>query len=279
MHGTPAASHVIGWLAYIEIPCQTWQDLISTLLGNMAQQSASPTLKQATLEALEYVFEEFLTFKQDEIDDVLDAVVRAMNPAEQSSVVRCAAVKALRNVLKFADFANEDCRTRILTAICDAAKSDEAEMVKHAAFSCLIAIAHINYIMLKPYMETTLSLTIEALEGGAETVALQCIEFWNTISEEVIKPREWKKCLPHANSTADCCFIEKTLCSVVPVLLETLLNQDGRDDAQNISMSAMACLGLIARTIGDAIVPLQCSLSRVTSKRQIGRVARQLLLR
>ncbi|KAK1651083.1 hypothetical protein QYE76_068888 [Lolium multiflorum] len=250
-----ASSQIIGKLAYIEILSRDWQDLIDILLGNMAHQGASPPLKQATLETLEYVFEEFLGLKQDAIDGVLDAVIRAMNRAEQSSEVCLAAVKALHNVLKFANFANEDCRKRIMTAICNAAKSDEAA-IKEGAFGCLTAIVPEYYMVLEPYMETILSLTTEALKGGAEKVALQCIEFWSTICEQVIKLREQKKHFAHVSSTADCRFIEKPLCSLVPVLLGTLLNQEGDVDALNIFTSATTCLGLVARTIGNAIVPL-----------------------
>uniref|UniRef100_A0ACD5TR76 Uncharacterized protein n=1 Tax=Avena sativa TaxID=4498 RepID=A0ACD5TR76_AVESA len=254
-----ASSQIIGKLAWIEIPSRQWQDLIGKLLGNMAQQGASPLLKQGTLEALEYVFEEFVGLKQNEIDDVLDAVIQAMKRAEQNYEVRLAAVKALQNVLKFANFANEDCRNRLMTAICDAAKSDEGEekkKIKQGAFSCLTAIAPEKYMALEPYMETILSLTSEALEEGEETVALQCIKFWSTICGEVIELREQKKRFAHASSTADCCFIEKPLCSLVPVLLKTVLNREGDVDALKIFMSATTCLGLVARTIGDAIVPL-----------------------
>ncbi|KAK1642397.1 hypothetical protein QYE76_060202 [Lolium multiflorum] len=171
-----ASSQVIAKLAYIDIPSQDWQDLIGKFMGNMAQQGASPPLKQATLVALEYLFEEFLGLEQDKIDDVLDAVIWAMNRAEQSSEVRLAAVKNLQNVVKFANFGNDDCRNRIMTAICDVAKSDEA-VIKHATFGCLIAIASNYYRMLEPHMETILSLTTEALKGGGESGAVQCIEF------------------------------------------------------------------------------------------------------
>jgi importin subunit beta-1 len=44
------------------------------------------------------------------------------------------------------------------------------------------------------------------------------------------------------------------------LLLETLLkqeeDQDQDDNAWNISMSGGTCLGLISRTVGDAVVPL-----------------------
>ncbi|XP_037439386.1 importin subunit beta-1-like [Triticum dicoccoides] len=258
-----ASSQIIGRLAYIEIPSQRWQDLIGRLLHNMAPQGASPaTLKQATLEALEYVFEEkTLRFEKDTINGVLDAVIRAMNhQAEKSFQVRVAAVKALQNVHRFADFASDDdCRNRIMTAISDAAKSDEAVEVKHAAFGCLTAIASKYYMELEPYMETTLSLTTEALglEGGVdETAVLECIEFWSTICRKVIKLREKRKRFPRVILTADCHFLENPLCSLVPLLLQTLSLHQGRDvDELNIFMSAMTCLGLVARTIRDAVVP------------------------
>ncbi|KAM0849313.1 hypothetical protein ACQ4PT_053769 [Festuca glaucescens] len=260
-----ASSQVIAKLAYIDIPSRDWQDLIGRLLGNMAQQGASPPLQQATLEALEYMFEEFLGLEQDKIDDVLDALIRAMNRAEQSSQVRLAAVKALQNVVMFSNFANDDCRNCIMTAICDAAKSDGA-VIKHAAFGCLIAIASKYYRMLEPYTETILSLTTEALKGGVESGALQCIEFWITICEKVIELRKQNKHDAHAISTVDCSFIEKPLSSLVPVLLKTLFKKERDDDAQAIFISAMTCLDLVAITIGDAIVPIAMQFVEVNIK-------------
>uniref|UniRef100_A0ACD6AP72 Uncharacterized protein n=1 Tax=Avena sativa TaxID=4498 RepID=A0ACD6AP72_AVESA len=239
----------------------------------MAQQGASPPLKQATLEALGYVFEEILEFDPDEVNTVLDAIIQAMNQTELCSEVRLAAVKALQNVLKHANFANDDCRNLIMSATRDiitessrgslrpsmSAESDKAEsdkaaeMMKQEAFSCLVVIASKYYTMLEPYMETILSLTTEALRGDVESGALQCIEFWITICEKVIELREQN--MHDAISTVDCSFIEKPLSSLVPVLLETLLKQEGDDNAQSISISGLTCLGFVARTIGDAIVP------------------------
>jgi importin subunit beta-1 len=260
-----ASSQVIAKLAYIDIPSRDWQDLIGRLLGNMAQQGASPPLQQATLEALEYMFEDFLGLEQDKIDDVLDAIIRAMNRAEQSSQVRLAAVKALQNVVMFANFANDDCRNCIMTAICDAAKSDGA-VIKHAAFGCLSAIASKYYRMLEPYTESILSLTTEALKGGVESGALQCIKFWITICEKVIELRKQNKHDAHAISTVDCSFIEKPLSLLVPVLLKTLLKKERDDDAQAIFISAMTCLDLVAITIGDAIVPIAMQFVEVNIK-------------
>ncbi|XP_044400747.1 importin subunit beta-1 [Triticum aestivum] len=185
-----ASSQIIGRLAYIEIPSRGWQDLIGRLLGNMAQQGASPPPKQAILEALEYVFEEeTLRFDKDTIDGVLDAVIRAT-----SFQVRLVAVKALRNVHKFANFANDDdCRNRIMTAICDAAKSDEAAEVKHAGFGCLAAIASNYYMELEPYMEPYSALQLR-------------LWTWKEFVEGNIKVADWRS--------------RKTAISVLGVILE-----------------------------------------------------------
>ncbi|KAI5017117.1 hypothetical protein ZWY2020_037495 [Hordeum vulgare] len=55
--------------------------------------------------------------------------------------------------------------------------------------------------------------------------------------------------------------------SLVPMLLETLLNQEGYHEhaanVRNISMSGAKCLGLIVRTVGDAIVPLAMPFVKV----------------
>ncbi|CAM0878165.1 unnamed protein product [Alopecurus aequalis] len=251
-----ASAQIIGRLAFVEIPRGKWQDLIDKLLGNMAQKGASTSLMQGTLEALEHVFEEFLGLKQDKIAAVLHAVISAMDRAEQRFEVRLAAVKALQQVLKHANFAKEDCRSLVMSAILEAADSDEAEMIKLEIFGCFVVVASRFYMFLEPYMETILGLTTESVKGDEKSVPVQCIEFWITMCEKVIELREQRKRFGNATLTADCLFIENQLSSLVSVLLETLLKQERDDDAQKISMCSTICLGLIARILGDAIVPL-----------------------
>ncbi|VAH06447.1 unnamed protein product [Triticum turgidum subsp. durum] len=257
------SSQVIAKIASIEIPRREWQDLIAKLLSNMTQPGASAPLKQATLEALGYVCEEIPPehLEQDQVNAVLTAVVQGMNQTELSSEVRLAAVKALYNALDFAEsnFANEMERTFIMKVICDTAVSKEVE-IRQAAFECLVAIASTYYVHLDPYMQTIFNLTANAVKGDEEPVALQAVEFWSTICEEEIELQEEYEGSDDANSTVNYRFIEKALPSLVPMLLETLLkqeeDQEQDDNAWNISMSGGTCLGLIARTVGDAIVPL-----------------------
>ncbi|KAK6943181.1 Importin-beta, N-terminal domain [Dillenia turbinata] len=262
----PEARHtsaqVIAKVASIEIPRKQWLELIGSLLLNMTQQDSPAALKQATLETLGYVCEEISheDLAQDEVNSVLTAVVQGMNLAEHSPEVRLAATRALYNALDFAqtNFENEMERNYILKVVCETALSKETE-IRQAAFECLVSIASAYYEVLEPYMQTLYELTSNAVKGDEEAVALQAIEFWSSICDEEIELQEYGGAesgdsAPHSH------FVEKALPSLVPMLLETLLkqeeDQDQDDGTWNLSMAGGTCLGLVSRTVGDAIVPL-----------------------
>ncbi|KAH1039979.1 hypothetical protein J1N35_041722 [Gossypium stocksii] len=257
------AAQVIAKIASIEIPRKQWPELIGSLLNNMTQQDKPAALKQATLEALGYVCEEIShqDLVQDEVNAVLTAVVQGMNLAEHGPEVRLAATKALYNALEFAqtNFENEMERNYIMKVVCDTAMSKEVE-IRQAAFECLVAIASAYYEVLEPYMQTLFQLTSNAVKGDEETVALQAIEFWSSICDEEIELQEFENPESGDSGPPHSGFIEKALPSLVPLLLETLLkqeeDQDQDDTIWNISMAGGTCLGLVARTVGDAIVPL-----------------------
>lgn len=257
------AAQVIAKIASIEIPRKEWTDLIGSLLVHMTQQDRPASLKQATLETLGYVCEEIShqDLVQDEVNSVLTAVVQGMNVTEQSSEVRLAATRALYNALDFAqtNFENEMERNYIMKMVCETAMAKEAE-IRQSAFECLVSIASTYYDVLEPYMQTIFELTAHAVRGDEEGVALQAIEFWSSICDEEIElqdfevPESGDSDAPHSR------FIEKALSSLVPMLLETLLKQDEDQDQEdgtwNLAMAGGTCLGLVARTVGDAIVPL-----------------------
>jgi importin subunit beta-1 len=257
------SSQVIAKVASIEIARREWQDLVAKLLGNMTSAGAPAPLKQATLEALGYVCEEISPqdLEQDQVNAVLTAVVQGMNQTELSPEVRLAAVKALYNALDFAEsnFANEMERNYIMKVVCDTAVSKEVE-IRQAAFECLVAIASTYYSHLEPFMDTIFYLTANAVKGDEEPVALQAVEFWSAICDEEIALQDEYEGSEDGNSAIHFRFIEKALPLLVLLLLETLLkqeeDQDQDDNAWNISMSGGTCLGLISRTIGDAVVPL-----------------------
>ncbi|KAL9247035.1 hypothetical protein vseg_020506 [Gypsophila vaccaria] len=257
------SAQVVAKIAAIEIPKKQWPDLIPSLLCNMTQSDSPASLKQATLETLGYVCEEIShqELEQTEVNNVLTAVAQGMNQAQNTAEIRLAATRALYNALAFAqtNFENEMERNYIMKVVCDTATSQELE-IRQAAYECLVAIASMYYEVLEPYMQALYELTSNAVKNDKEPVALQAIEFWSSICDEEIDIQEsyGEDCdqseAPHSH------FIQKVLVFLVPMLLETLLkqeeDQDQDDSNWNISMAGGTCLGLVARTVGDAVVPL-----------------------
>ncbi|PON42505.1 Importin subunit beta-1s [Parasponia andersonii] len=263
----PEARHtsaqVVAKIASIEIPQKQWPALIGTLLSNMTQRESPAGVKQATLETLGYVCEEIShrDLEQAEVNNVLTAVVQGMNFSENTAEVRLAATKALYNALDFAEtnFQNEMERNFIMKVVCETTLSKEVE-IRQAAFECLVSIASTYYEVLEPYMQALFELTSNAVKGDEEAVALQAIEFWSSICDEELELQEFESAETDDSGPAHSHFIEKALPSLVPMLLETLLkqeeDQDQDDSIWNVSMAGGTCLGLVARTVGDSILPL-----------------------
>ncbi|XP_062003042.1 importin subunit beta-1 [Rosa rugosa] len=257
------SAQVLAKVASIDIPRKQWPELIAYLLNNMTKGDSSADLKQSTLETLGYVCEEIShhDLGQDEVNSILTAVVQGMNLAENSPEVRLAATKALYNALEFAEtnFQNEMERTYIMKMVCETALSKEVE-IRQAAFECLASIASTYYDVLEAYMQALFELTSNAVKGDVEAVALQAIEFWSSICDEEIELQEYESADTGDSGHPHSRFIEKSLSYLVPMLLETLLKQeedvDQDDSIWNISMAGGTCLGLVARTVGDAILPL-----------------------
>ncbi|KAL7136183.1 hypothetical protein ABFS83_10G012500 [Erythranthe nasuta] len=257
------ASQVVAKIASIEVPRKEWPELVGLLLANMTKPDSPASLKQATLESLGYVCEEISheDLVQDEVNAVLTAVVQGMNAAEQNSEVRLAATRALYNALDFArtNFENEMERNYIMKVTCDAALAKETE-IRQAAFECLVSIASTYYEILEPYMQRIFELTSSAVKGDEETVALQAMEFWSSICDEELEIQDYEVPENGDSSAPHSHFIQKALPTLVPMLIETLLKQDEDQDQEdgiwNLAMAGGTCLCLVARTVGDAVVPL-----------------------
>nr|CAB3462391.1 unnamed protein product [Digitaria exilis] len=256
------ASQVIAKVAGIEIPQKQWPELIGSLLSSIHQ--VQPNVKQATLETLGYLCEEVSpdAVDQDQVNKILTAVVQGMNASEANSDVRLAATRALYNALGFAqvNFSNDMERDYIMRVVCEATQSPEVK-IRQAAFECLVAISSTYYDKLAAYMQDIFNITAKAVRGDEESVALQAIEFWSSICDEEIDILDEYSSEFTADSDVPCYyFIKQALPALVPMLLETLLKQEEDQDldegAWNLAMAGGTCLGLVARTVGDDIVPL-----------------------
>ncbi|XP_077212511.1 ARM repeat superfamily protein [Tasmannia lanceolata] len=256
------ASQVIAKIAGIELPHSQWPELIGSLLSNIHQ--VPPHLKQATLETLGYLCEEVSSdvVDQDQVNKILTAVVQGMNSSETNSDVRLAATRALYNALGFAqaNFTNDMERDYIMRVVCEATLSPEVK-IRQAAFECLVSISSTYYEKLSSYIHDIFNITAKAVREDEEPVALQAIEFWSSICDEEIDILEEYGGDFSGDSDIPCYyFIKQALPALVPMLLETLLKQEEDQDqdegAWNIAMAGGTCLGLVARTVGDEIVPL-----------------------
>ncbi|CAM8989944.1 unnamed protein product [Rhodiola kirilowii] len=256
------ASQVIAKIAGIELPQKQWPELIGLLLSNIHQ--LPPQSKQATLETLGYLCEEVSpdVVEQDHINKILTAVVQGMSSSEANMEVRLAASRALYNALGFAqaNFSNDMERDYIMRVICEAALSPQVK-IRQAAFECLVSVSSSYYEKLPAYIEDIFNITAKAVREDDELVALQAIEFWSSICDEEIEILEEYGEEFTGDSDIPCFyFIKQALPALVPLLLETLLKQEEDQDldegAWNIAMAGGTCLGLVARTVGDDIVPL-----------------------
>ncbi|XP_009351972.1 importin subunit beta-1 [Pyrus x bretschneideri] len=254
-------SQVIAKVAGIELPMKQWPELIGSLLSNIHQLPAH--VKQATLETLGYLCEEISSdvVDQDQVNKILTAVVQGMNATEGNNDVRLAATRALYNAVSFiqANFSNDMERDYIMRVVCEATMSPEVK-IRQAAFECLVSISSSYYEKLAPYIQDIFSITAKAVREDQEPVALQAIEFWSSICDEEIDILDDYVGDFSGDSDIPCFyFIKQAIPALVPMLLDTLLKQEDdqeEDGAWNIAMAGGTCLGLVARTVGDDIVPL-----------------------
>ncbi|KAJ6795912.1 importin subunit beta-1-like [Iris pallida] len=256
------ASQVIAKIAGIEVSHKQWPELIGCLLSSIQQPQYH--VKQASLETLGYLCEEVppQALDQDQVNKILTAVVQGMSTSEGNVDVRLAATRALYNALGFAlaNFTNDMERDYIMRVVCEATLSQELKM-RQAAFECLVSISSMYYEKLTSYMQDIFNITAKAVREDEEPVALQAVEFWSSVCDEEIDILDDYGGDFTADSDIPCFyFIKQALPALVPMLLETLLKQEEDQDqdegAWNIAMAGGTCLGLVARTVGDDIVPL-----------------------
>lgn len=255
-------AQVVAKIASIEIPRQLWPDLIPTLLQHMglAQHPNLNSLRLCTLETLGYICEELAELnetgmEQAQVNNILTAIVQGMRKEESAQDVRYAATCALLNAVDFAsvNFENEGEQKYIMQMIFEGTQSPDVR-TRRASFECIVAITAAYYHKLLPYMGDLYQVSCKAIQSDDESVALQALEVWCTIADEEI-------CLLDDESEAQSChnFIKDAAQHLMPVLLGTLTKQeeDLQDDGTwDISMAGGTCLGLIAQTIQDDVIPL-----------------------
>ena len=253
------AGQTIAEMGAIDLPTQQWPELLSTLLQNITAETPEE-VKVSTLECLGYMCErlDYKGLKKEVVNEILTAIVDGIR-SNRANAIRFAAAVALRNSLFFCRGNMEEPQERnmIMQVICEATQSEDAN-VRSAAYECIVQMGEHYYGFLKDYMEVLANLSFQTMKSDQEKVAIQAIEFWNTLADEEY---EILLELEEGGTPEHPCqkYVEGGLPLLCPILLEALTKQDEDadpdDDIWNISMAAATCLQLAANTTENAVVP------------------------
>ena len=143
-----SAAQLIAVLATIELPRGEWQDLMPTLVENVA--SGETSVKQSSLTAIGFLCEnDDMDLRETLVTQsnaILTAVVQGARKEETDSDVRLAALTALSDATEFirTNFENEAERNYIMQVVCEATQAPDTR-VQAAAFGCLNRIMGIYY--------------------------------------------------------------------------------------------------------------------------------------
>ncbi|KAF0685755.1 Aste57867_22363 [Aphanomyces stellatus] len=252
------AAQVVAKIGSIDVPQKQWPDLLSTLVANVT--SGTDGVKHSSLEALGYLCESLDddSLEEAESNQILTAIVDGIRK-ENPDKIRLSAVIALRNSLEFVseNFGRDAERTHIMTVVCEATQCTDVQ-VRVRAFECIATIASLYYEYLAEYMNALCDLTFKAVQADQAEVGLQSLEFWSSICDvELEYLEELKYGNPEAATNLKR-YVETVLGVLVPMLLNTLTQQEEdqfEDDTWNLSMAGATTLTLAAQVVEDAIVP------------------------
>jgi len=263
------AAQACAEVAAVELPYNEWPEFLPALQENVTSTEIPDPVKIATLECLGFSCERIGSL--DNVPDISTAVSDGMLTtivdgihANRPDPIRLSAATALRNSLAFTrkNMENVDERNMIMQAVCEATQSADPN-VRAAAYDCIANIAYQYYDQLSEYMMTLFSLTTTAIEKDEEKVAMQAIEFWSTLCEEEMELiDETHHCQATGIPVSRPCmnYVKGALERLGPLLTLTMTKQDedycADDEIWNLSMSAATCLGLVANTTEDAVVPV-----------------------
>ena len=185
-----AAAQLIAAVASIELPRNSWPELMTTLVNSVGE--GSDHLKQSSLATIGFICDtdeiELRESLSQHSNAILTAVVQGARKEEDNIDVRYAAISALSDSLEFVrtNFENEGERNYIMQVICEATQSGDSR-IEAGAYGCLNRIMALYYNKMKFYMEKALfGLTIMGMKNQEEEVAKLAVEFWCTVCEEEI---------------------------------------------------------------------------------------------
>jgi importin subunit beta-1 len=256
------AALVIGKIAAIEIPANTWNELLAQLMANIASEQAA--VRQSSFEALGYVCEECpgAPLLLQASGNILQAIAHGLRAEEKDEGVKMAAITCLTNALEFVKTNFEDPTQRnIIMQMVFAAASAPEKSIKESAYQCLVAIAARYYQHLNDYMGTIHGMTSFAIQQDDDDLARQGIEFWSTVCETELEIAiELEECqeLKTQPTRQSLGLMARALSTITPLLLQSLTKQSDEldDETDNAAKAAAFCIGLVSENVSDAIVDI-----------------------
>jgi len=242
---------VIGKIAAIEFPRQMWPTVVELLLERIGSQNQF--LRQSSFEALGYVCEECPDKLAEKSIGILNAINHGLRQEEKDDVVKLAAITCLANSLEsFSEnFANADQRNIIMQMVFTSAATVDVK-VRITAYQCLASIGQNYYQYLEQYMAFIFQMTSHAIQQENEEIAKQGVEFWTSICEE---EADIKSSGRDQNENRN--FTRTALKDIMPLLLVCLTKQSEEldDETWNVAKAAAFCIGMMAETVADFIIP------------------------
>jgi importin subunit beta-1 len=261
----PIARHtsaqLVAKLGGIELEHRQWPNLLTELLNNVT--SGTEGTIHASLECLGYLCDELPedAIEQADTNRILTAIVDGIR-SDRPASIRYAAVTALRNSLEFVgeNFKNKPERDHIMQVICEATQSPDLK-TRVVSFECIATIATLYYEYLVDYMQVLCELTFKAITSDQAEVGLQSLEFWSSMCDveiELLEEAEYAQMEGRQPLITCSYYVQKVLGTLIPLLTETLKQQeeDQDEDSWNLSMAAATCLALVAQAVrNDCVAP------------------------
>lgn len=263
-----ACSQALAAIGIIELEVNEWQELIPILLANC--KGNNPITQEGSLTTLGYLCEEIRpVILEAQSTTILDAIVSGANP-QLPVEVRIASIKALLASLAFVrkNFENADQRNYIMNVIFASARDANDQIRLHGLY-CLVVVAERYYEYLSSgspatYIETSWTITVDAIKNQPQAFALQGIEFWTTVAEREkdILDAEEDDYEDEEEESLSHNFTQKLAKDFVPLLFECLLKQseDIYDEDMDVAKAASVCVSIMAQTIRDDIVDIAIPL-------------------
>lgn len=251
-------------VAAVELPFREWPELLPTLTANL---EGAPHIQQAAFECLGYSLERMGELEEnvpgwpelptDLVDKMLTTIVNGVSPGKPEPI-RIRALTALRNSLVFVKKNMQVAEERnfiMRQALMEATRAPDVS-IRKLAYESLDQVAELYYEHLQDYMSNIFELTTQAIRSDPEeSVKIAAIEFWSTVATVEMAIMD-EQALGGSSTLVCQQYTKSALPNLVPLLLETLSQQDEHieEDEIDLHSTGALCLQTISQTVEDMII-------------------------